>query len=346
MGFRGWLLLTIVLLSSPGCGDPVKALREMPRTDTHWHAEPVDAIAPWGLANGKAAFFIPEANHTHSVVEHQEIPNLTVNLFPNGDLRFKGLDLKLRTGTVRDRRNACRALDRELSLMVGAPAFVAPDGSSLVSFSVHAAREAPWSSIREVIARARTAAYPMRQLHLCVDNPALAEDQIITAHMDYRRSHPRNALRVRLRVRAEDLNYEAHTQLDIDDREWVFADQADGFADPGFLARANEIWSEVEAWLPSVAFDAPVAQIEIADGEGEIWWAYVVKVLDLLLGVGVREVSIPDGDLHLVLADPDEIEVVSMEDEPVLAWQTIVGCLLAVLIAFAITFLPRARRRK
>ena len=85
--------------------------------------------------------------------------------------------------------------------------------------------------------------------------------------------------------------------------------------------------------------------LEIADGEAELWWAYVVKVLDLLLGVGVREVSIPDGDLQLVLADPDKVEVIDMEDEPVLAWPAIVACLLAVLIAFAITFLPRAKRR-
>ena len=88
-------------------------------------------------------------------------------------------------------------------------------------------------------------------------------------------------------------------------RRWTFFHPRGVFADPRFLEWANHGWAEIEAWLPTrVAGPAP-ARLEIHDlGQDGLPLAYVVTVLDLLLGVGIRDVTLVEEGLRLTMPEP------------------------------------------
>lgn len=135
--------------------------------------------------------------------------------------------------------------------------------------------------------------------------------------------------------------------LEIGDQSWRFPPTPADFGDPAFLDRANVNWRDVKRVLARKAADVDLARLRVKPAGDEPRWAYVVAVLDLLLGVRVHEVEWTQVGLSLTLQEPSDVTVPT--DEPAVGWWMLPGAVGAVLLAFLVTFLPLAiprRRRK
>jgi hypothetical protein len=145
--------------------------------------------------------------------------------------------------------------------------------------------------------------------------------------------------------------------LQIWDETWSFGEESASLEDPHLVAHANLIWERAgyarEVPLPSVDSDLSMhseglpAVLEFSGDADRIPWAYVVKVLDLLMGGGGREVYLPDLALRLDIPPPEPIEAHIDEDDPVLTWAQVLLMGLAIVLAFLVTLAPlRARPRR
>jgi hypothetical protein len=274
-----------------------------------------------------------------------------LNLLPSGDLAFKGSVWPLETGVEEERRAALAAWRGELVRLLADPSTRAENGSSLVPVMIHADREVPWATVRSLLPVLSHPDLRIRHLQIAVHKPhrtfaaaRRGQDHRIDGTLAPIGGTTVEAAPLSIQLTARSTGTGAETRIAVAHRTWSFGNQGAGFDDPDFLRKANAVWNEVQAWLEETAHGATSARIEIDVEEADLGWAYVVKTLDLLQGVGIRDVAIPESDLSLRLEEPALIPPEAFEDDPVVAPWSLAGCALAVLLAFAITFWPRVPR--
>lgn len=321
----------------------------------HWHASShaPDPLLLRPVGRGEPARYgldLPEAENA-SIDRELPFPRLTLYLLRTGDVGFKGIEWPWTTGAgPPQRRAALVALRNELQRLTADLEMrepIRPDPSVVM---LHGDRRAPWSVFREIAAVLLEPTIGVRLLQWAVYKPRRTAPSRGVEHrqsavMSPLASAPTPVPPLAPRLTVTLTRTGGGTRLTIAERTWSFGDPGDGFDDPEFLRRANASWAEIEAWLPEAAADTSYASIEVVGDGRDLWWAYVVKTLDLLLGAGIRDVSVPDAGLHLLLDEVDEdVPPVVVEDSGVTP-SVVVLCALAVLAAFAITFLPRRRRR-
>ena len=84
-----------------------------------------------------------------------------------------------------------------------------------------------------------------------------------------------------------------------------------------FVDDANRQWTEIRDRIRAAAPRASGASLEIAlEGDVELPFAYVPTTIDVLLDVGVREVTFVTQGLHLSLAEPQPCPVERREGRP------------------------------
>jgi len=346
------LASTLALLPCAACGSlDDTCVPAPPDEGARWHVESRPHWRAWGLAQKEyVSLALPEAGNA-TEDRTQPYPRFVLNVLATGSVLFKGWEWQLEAGVEEERRQVLATIRGKLALLLADPVVRAEDGSSLVPVLLHADRCASWRVIQDLLALLRLPDVHVRHLQIAVHKPCrtfAAERRGIDHRLDASMSEsgpaPEDALEIRLAAVSTDAG--AAVRLSAVDRAWTFGDREADFEDEVFLRRANAVWSEVEAALAARAQGAPSARIRLAPEDGGVPLAYVVTTLDLLLGLGIRDVTLPESGLRLELADPVAVPPAEFEDEPVLAPLTLAGGVLAVLLAFAITFLPWPRRRK
>jgi biopolymer transport protein ExbD len=80
-----------------------------------------------------------------------EIPRLTVNLLPSGDILFKGNVWPLATGSPQEQVRALVNLRNELQTLTNNPNYREPDRSSKIPIMIHGDRNARWQYVQWIM---------------------------------------------------------------------------------------------------------------------------------------------------------------------------------------------------
>ncbi len=358
MSSRAHHVAALALLLCASCGGSTGLDPDRPWGDAgHWHTPPTDRHRGYGIdLHDETQVQLPEADHAEvdrwppRVDRGTEIRRLRLHVLRSGNTLLRSNEWPWTSEVEAERRAARIALRNELQRLSAYPEMREPQPSPIVAVILRADRRAPWSTVRGVVELLHEPVIGIQHLQWAVYRPGQAfasrsVDHRVSALLLRRTEAPGDAKPLTIRLTVSASGTGAATRLQIGGRAWSFGEAGEGFDDPDFLARANAIWAEVETLLLEAARGASSARVEIVERDHELWWAYVVKVLDLLLGAGLRDVSLPDARARLRLDEPDTTLPAVHADDSVLAPDVVVVCAVAVLLAFALTFLALRRKR-
>lgn len=351
---RRMLLWSGFLLVLSGCGQPFE---RPPILRVDWHTQP-DRLEPhWGIQlRDPDPLVPPEAHFSVSDVKVPGEPHrVVVNLTKRREVTLRKTRWALGGGSPREHERGRSRLLERLRAVVG------PDERDAAQPPVllHADRSARWGDIRLLLRLLRDEVEPpLQDLQWSISKPTRGfavrhEARVDTAGRD---ELPGVVIPIRLTGRALP-DDQVEVTLQIWDETWSFGEESASLEDPHLVAHANLIWERAgyarEVPLPSVDSDLSMhseglpAVLEFSGDADRIPWAYVVKVLDLLMGGGGREVYLPDLALRLDIPPPEPIEAHIDEDDPVLTWAQVLLMGLAIVLAFLVTLAPlRARPRR
>jgi hypothetical protein len=144
-------------------------------------------------------------------------------------------------------------------------------------------------------------------------------------------------------IRLATVSAAGHVVLTLADRSWPFP--APGTPhEPEFVTQVNEVWREVEAALERAGAGTGPAHLILDAHHDGLWYAHIVTVLDLLIGIGVEEVDFVNEGFHLGLHPPSGVG--PPRRPPSISWGMVGMSVIAVLLAFLLTYLPlRSRKR-
>lgn len=203
---------------------------------------------------------------------------------------------------------------------------------------VAADRQAPWRRVRDVLDAVARLDVPSREVRLAVSEWPSARAHHLAMDLRPSAGHGSEASGD-VAVRITEGGGERGVTVEIDERSWVFPPTSQEFGDEDFLAAANGIWAEVKTGLDHAFEGKDRAQVRIRTTSGSLRFAYVVSILDLLLGAGVPEVALDEEGLCLTMKEPTgEAWPV---DAPAIGWWMLTVSVAAVLLAFLLNFPPR-----
>ena len=288
MRARFLLALTTAALLVAACGDG-----DDPADSSAGHPAP-----HWRILEGEGAnaLALPDARFAAPDAEDGG-PRLVLNVLPTGDVRLKGSNWHLLADDAQTRASSREGLRAQLTELV---ARLREDGDAAASIPVllHADREAPWRAVRELLAILREPDLGTRSVQWAV-RAAASTDEASRIDGTLSPEAPPSGDPLLLRVASD--RGETWTVVRVFGPEKVHSlgPQLKVFARPKFVDRANRAWDDLERKLPAIAEGHDAAHVVVDDERADVWFAYVVKTVDLLFGAGYEAVDLPQAGLRL-----------------------------------------------
>lgn len=275
-------VLLLAALGVASCGDA-----EAPGTSKspdHWSA--IDERADAGVEPHSAKEYVPIAlpeARLGSLDEwdHRLARRVVVNLEADGTVTFKSYEYHLIKDDASERAQALQALVEAIGRVKRQLAQDHAEGKSpLEGTMLHFDRTCAWRDTADCIRAAATATVPIDWLQIAVRRPGADNDHVM--NLTLRRGEPKTGQGLQVNVRRE---HDRATEVRFSGQSWAFP-AGDEFESAAFLARANQQWARFEESVRALR-GSSVASITVGDG---VRWAYVVKLLDILLEPPTRRI--------------------------------------------------------
>ena len=305
---------------------------------------------PWGEPRHRDAFPLNLPGVRNARWSRPEENPFVVSLPAGGDLYFAGKIWGLRTATEGERRTRFDALRSELARRSerGSDQAASPEHPS--SLRVRADRWLRWVSVRDVLQVALEEPLRIQRILLAVRSRSTFRRVEIEAAVS-RSTHgdpPATGARLPIELSGRFVDAEtAEVRLAVGGEAWtVTYDQRPGHeflaSDQGRAGMGIGDMADARAHLGTMAPGYETVVLRLPRKGREVLWGQVVGVLDMILGAGLREVDLPQLDVRVSLAGPQDLGAdpfVHAED-PVVTPLTLVLCLLALAAVFALTLSP------
>ena len=221
------------------------------------------------------------------------------------------------------------------------------------------ALDEPWSRVDDVLTLLTSDRLHVRTIHFPVSKPG----NLLRHRFEWRilppgsrSGAPGSSVALRARHTEDDDRFSVSIQYDSTALE--FPEQSAGYLsgwgwgfsdDAAWYWQADQKWASLEEMLARQP-PGEAVHLDLSDTGSETPFAYVVKVLDLLVGSGVRRVHVLPGDLVVGLEmPPDQTALYEFwtAPEPTPWLGIVVASVLGVVVVFVLTLLPlRSRRRR
>ncbi len=322
---------------------------------------PADPLRPeWRLwPREYVAFPVPAAEHVRSDRLHEQ--RFVVDLPGNGDVQFRGnvwpLGSRLSEDHVSEVQAASlvalrRALDEACSDpgLRTDPGPGTDAGTCRVPLRIRANRCTPWSHVAEVIRQALQPPARIERLQWSVHSsvtahPVCQEAAVVAT------SRPADPLSIEIRGRPLEFGM-LEVRLSVGD--WSRTAREVCNVNAWIVSLDEEPVDALDAWSGATAVVQGqrgrhgAVELRITGEPEGVAWRHVVRVLDLLLGAGVREVHLPALGIRLALAEPEDTSRPPFvyPDDPVVTPLVVFLSVVAALSAFVLTFAGAARSRR
>lgn len=290
------LALIATALAFTACGDPTDSGGPSTAQRTpHWQAHGGED-ANVQVVRPDARLGVPDPDGGP--------PRLIVNVLASCDVVLKGHAWLLSSEDEAVRRESRGGLRAQLAELTARAKETGPGDGPALPVQFHADREAPWRAIRAVLSILREAEIGTTQLQWAVrvsGAPDMAER--VDGTLGTEEASPGKPLAIRI-VPDRKASWTA-VRIFSPAGIHSFGPQASRFAEEAFLRKANATWIDLERALPALAETHTTAHVEVRDAEADVWFAYVVKTVDLLFGAGFEQVRLPQEGIVLMRPGDD-----------------------------------------
>jgi hypothetical protein len=269
-GLCGLALLLI------GCGEREPAT---PPTSVveHW------TLAPSDPAAGKeySPIHLPEARMgTEDGARKWTSPRGVLNCVPDGAVYFKQYEFRL--GSKEDERTDAVAALRD------AIRRIEPTGG-YGGFMAHFDRKVRWADASDLLGTMLATRTSGRRLQIAVRGASPDTEYVLDLDLERMSRPPTERTLVRLTTTAA-----GGVAVGVAGRQQEFPHSHE-FASRRFLAAANAAWHRVAEHLDGAALEAGIT----LSADGDVPWAHVVQLLDLLIERGCPDIASPDEGFSL-----------------------------------------------
>ncbi len=217
-------------------------------------------------------------------------------------------------------------------------------GTCRVPLRVNADVWVPWSYVEDVFRRALDVPARIERVEWWVRSSSTLHDVHQEATL-VRAARPSDPLAIEIRGRRLESDGSEVT-LSVADWSRTVRDDADSWftrvqVDPR-PADPLDVWKGAVAVVQEQAGEHDGIELRITGEPEGVAWRHVVRVFDLLLGAGLREVDLPSLEARLVFAEPEDTSRPPFvyPGDPVATPVVVVLAVFMVLGAFVLTFLP------
>lgn len=275
------------------------------------------------------------------------VPRLTTSLDSAGTAKFKGW---LRTLDDADPKAAAEAragLSEDLRALLRDPAYLRPDGSSRVPVMISGDQNVACMHVRTLFTLLGDPGIQVDLVQWRLRHPGQGTHFRQDARLlgGYAPEDTRTGIDVHLSSRGPEVGSAALLRLGKVQWEVELESAPREYEDAG--SAPERAWSEIADTLEDLGRDTDAARILVQHHDELLAWDHLARLFDALVGAGIRHVTIPSWRLALELDIPPPADVPTpRRGRPTLVtpW-TLAGCALAILLAFALTWLPRVRAR-